>query len=412
MNIDMSIRKALGIALFGCIGLSFSVIAGVKGKPAPEANADEAKIQHWRYPDSDVKFMDIAELKEAYISAAPQDRGDGIPVGKLGKTGADKEKIMALANEIAQGMHGQYDSMLISHNGKLVFESYFRRGRVDLSHPQSSATKSYTGLALGRAIQLGYLSMEDLDKPVIHFLKDIDTSSIASGTDKVTLLEALTMTTGLRVSEQQWEKMSEDPDSLRGQGEIQKMFEQSEPITADKQVFRYGTGPILVMQVIEAVVPGTARDFIQRELFAKMGITNYDWRTALSGLPESGWKMSLTSRDMAKIGLLALNKGKWNAEQLVSEAYLKKATSRIILPGDEDVFGGGKDVLNQGYGFFWWSADLRSGDKSYFSASAQGGGGMYIILLEELNLSIVFTAHHRDNETLQMTAQRIIPAFI
>ncbi len=115
---------------------------------------------------------------------------------------------------------------------------------------------------------------------------------------------------------------------------------------------------------------------------------------------------------MIKWGLLAMNKGKWNGEQLVPEAFMTKARSRVLFTGDDNVFGGGKDVSNQGYGYYWWSADVKYGDKSYFSTSAQGGGGQYIILIEELDLMVVVTAHKNDNRTLQLIAERIIPAFI
>ena len=49
-----------------------------------------------------------------------------------------------------------------------------------------------------------------------------------------------------------------------------------------------------------------------------------------------------------------------------------------------DVYGGGKDVSNQGYGYFRWNAELKVGNKSYYSASAQGGGGQFIIVLKSL----------------------------
>lgn len=163
------------------------------------------------------------------------------------------------------------------------------------------------------------------------------------------------------------------------------------------------------MQVIEAVVPGTAEAFIKKELLDKMGIATYGWQPTVSGLPG---RSSMTSRNMLKWGTLAFNKGKWNGEQLVPEAFIAKATDRIILTGDDDVYGGGKDVSNQGYGYYWWSADLKHANKSYFASSAQGGGGQYIILIKELDLIIVVTAHENDNTTLQLTAERILPAFV
>lgn len=369
---------------------------------APMATAAEAQLS----------FRDIPYLKEAFINPIPQDQNDGIPVGELGRDGGDKALILKLAQEIAVDNTDKYDSFLVVHQGKLLFESYYNCGRINLPHPQASATKAYTGLALGRAIQLGYLNMDDLQKPVTHFLKDLDPSKFVEGTELITLHTALTMTTGIRISEEQWKAFDENPGMIQGQKQVQAMLEHSTPITAESQTFLYGTGPGLVMQVIEAVVPGTAKDFIKTELLDKLGIDNYKWRTSPSGLPESGWRTSMTSRNMVKWGLLATNKGQWKGEQLVPEAFINKATSRILLTGDDDVYGGGPDVVNQGYGYYWWSADLNHGDTTYFSRSAQGGGGQYIILVEALDLMIVVTAHENDNHTLQRTAERIIPAFL
>jgi len=369
---------------------------------APEATAAEAKG----------RFRDIPKLQEAFIDASPNTRKDGVAVGDLGIDGGNKEMIVKLAEEIANGTFDKYDSFLIAYKGKLLFESYYRYGRINLPHPQASATKTYTSMAFGRAIQLGYLTMADLDKPLISFLKDLDPTKFAKGAALITLHQALTMTTGIRIPEEQWEAMRKDPNQIQGQKQVQTIFERSAPITPTSQAFLYGTGPDLVMQVIEAVVPGSAKDFIKTELLDKMGITKYTWQTAPSGLPEAGWRTSMTSRDMVKWGTLAANKGKWNGEQLVPEAFIAKATSRVLLTGDDDVYGGGPEVSKQGYGYYWWSADLKYKDKSYFSRSAQGGGGQFIVLIEELDLMVVVTAHDNDNKTLQIIAERVLPAFM
>ena len=357
------------------------------------------------------KFRDISILDEPYIDASPADRKDGIPVGKLGVDGGDKAMILKLAKDIADNNKDNFDSFLIRYKGKLLFESYFLRGRINLPHPQASATKAYTSMAIGRAIQLGYLTMADLDKPLVSFLVGLDSTKFVSGVDKITLHQAMSMRSGIRISEEQREAFRKDRDKLRGPGHVQAYFEHSAPITSASQHFLYQNDPMLVMQVIDAVVPGTAKDFIKTELLDKMGITTYQWRTDVSGLPVGGASTSMTSRNMVKWGILTMNKGKWNGEQLVPEAFIDKATSRMLLTGDEDIYGGGKDVSQQGYGYYWWSADLRYGNKSYFCSSAQGGGGQYIILIRELDLMVVITAHENENTTLQLIAERVLPAF-
>jgi len=386
---SISIPKAMKIY--------FSTIA-----TAPEATTSEAKGS----------YRDIPELKKAFINTAPTDRKDGILVGKLGVNGGNEAMILKLAQEISDLKHGPFDSFLIAHKGKLVFESYYSRGRVNLPHFQASATKVYTSLALGRAIQLGYLTMSDLDKPLISFLKDLDPSKFVAGAEKITLHKALTMRSGIQISKEDREAFDKNPSQLKGQGQVQSYLEHTEPITEASQRFKYKDDPNLVMQVIDAVVPGSAKDFIKKELLDKMGITNYRWRSSVSGLPKPGSSVDMTSRDMIKWGTLANNKGKWNGEQLIPEAYIKKATHRIVRHSDDENFADHGDISNTGYGYFWWQADMKAGNKNYFSTAARGGGGQYIMLIEELDLMVVVTAYNRDNNTLQLTAERVLPAFI
>tara|TARA_R110001599_G_scaffold68366_2_gene192569 strand:+ start:1909 stop:3099 length:1191 start_codon:yes stop_codon:yes gene_type:complete len=383
-------------------GLSLNtVFAQQSDGYAPEVTATEAVLS----------FKDIPDLNEAFIDPTPRDRKDGVLVGELGIDGGNKEMIVKLAREIANGTHGRFDSFLISHKDKLIFESYYARGRINLPHYQKSATKVYVSLALGRAIQLGYLNMADLDKPLVSFLKDLDPTKFVAGAEKITLNHALTMRSGIRISKEQREEMNKNPDQLKGQGYVQAVLEHSAPITEESQVFKYGGDPELVMQVLDAVMPGSAMDFIKKELLDKMGITNYNWRTIVSGLPSSESGSSLTSRDMLKLGQLTMNKGRWNGEQLIPEAFIAKAVNRIVRHSDDENFSDDGNVTNVGYGYFWWQSDMKVGNKNYFSTSARGGDGQYIILIEELDLMVVVTAHDSDDSTLQLIAERILPAF-
>lgn len=75
-------------------------------------------------------------LEQAFIDATPADRKDGLIAGELGVDGGRKDMIVKLAQEIAAGKHDLYDSLLVSHKGKPLFESYYLRGRVDLPHFQ------------------------------------------------------------------------------------------------------------------------------------------------------------------------------------------------------------------------------------------------------------------------------------
>jgi CubicO group peptidase (beta-lactamase class C family) len=219
------------------------------------------------------------------------------------------------------------------------------------------------------------------------------------------------MRSGIRISKEQNEEFDKNPAQLRGKGQVQAFLEHSAPITIESQSFLYQDDPMWVMQVIDEVVPGTAKEFSKNEFLDKMDITNYGWGTDVSGLPAAGWKSSITSRDMVKLGILAMNKGKWNGEQLIPEAFIAKATNKIVNLKDDQAFFVGDKVSEPGYGYFWWQANMKTGSKTYFTTSAQGGGGQHIIVIEELDLIVVITGHMAEVNIMQMTAQRIIPAF-
>ncbi|TRY33754.1 serine hydrolase [Aliiglaciecola sp. M165] len=385
-----------------------------KHSQAPKATAEEARIKHWNVPEIERNFWDIPELENAFFDISPTDYDDGILVGDFADKSVDEKKIIALAEEIADKQHAEVDSLLIAHQGKLVFESYFSRGRIDLPHPQSSTTKSYTGLAIGRAIQLGYLSMADLDKPLVSFLKGLDPSKFSKGVDKITLRNAMAMQSGLQISPEQIEEYRKNLDNFVGIKQIQAFLEDSAEITDASQSFVYqGLNPDMLMYVVEAAVPGSAADFVEKELFHKMGIVNYDWRADQSGMLAAGGGSSMTSRDMLKLGTLVMNKGKWNGEQLIPKSFIEQSTSKNVQLSVEQVqdFYSGENLSNSGYGYLWWQTDLRVGDKQYQSVSAQGGGGVTILFVKELDLLVVVTAHARQ-AYLQMIAEKVLPAFI
>lgn len=402
MNINFKFNSLFAVALLSSIS-SFTVAGAAENESsAPEATTAEVKLS----------YRDIPDLKEAFIDATPSLRNDGILVGKLGIDAGNKSMILTLAQEIADSEHGKFDSLLIAHEGKLLFESYYSRGRINLPHFQASATKIYTSYAIGRAIQLGHLTMADLDKPLVSFLKDLDPTKFVAGAEKITLHQAMTMRSGIRISKEQRQELEKNPALLKGQGEVQAYLMQSAPITQESLSFKYQNDPMLVMQVLDAVVPGSAKDFIKHELLDIMGITNYIWKTGPSGLPRSGSRTSMTSRDMLKWGMLALNKGKWQGKQLLPKAYIDKAINRIVHHSDDENFSDHGNISNTGYGYFWWQSDMKFSNKHYFSTSARGGGGQYIILIEELDLLVVVTAYDREDNTLQITAERILPAFV
>ncbi|WP_172971632.1 serine hydrolase [Pseudoalteromonas sp. A25] len=366
-------------------------------KLGPLPTAEQASGSLW----------DIPVLTKSYTNTKPVSTDNSLVAGKLPLSKDKASAIINLAKEIGEGKHGKYDSLLIAKNNKLVFESYHQRGRFGLAHGQASATKGYTSLIVGRAIQLGYLSMADLHKPLISFLKELDTSKLVAGADKITLHKALTMQGGLTIDRDKWQEIEKAPEQLKGQKLVQRLLQESAAITEETQSYKYGNfNPMLVMTVIDAVVPGGAEVFIKTEILDKLNISNYKWDTHASGLPQAGWMVSLTSRDMVKLGSIVVNKGKWQGKQFVSPTYLSKATSNIIKPTEDWM----PDEYR--YGYFWYSMPVVVEGKTYDLDIAWGGGGNRVIVVEELDLVIAITGHDREDTIMKQIADVVIPAFV
>ena len=210
------------------------------------------------------------------------------------------------------------------------------------------------------------------------------------------------MNSGIRLPDQKAKELLKNPAQLKGQGEIQAYLQNSDPVPPMPRAFKYQeSDPSITMQVLNAVVPGGAEQFIQKELLLPLGITNYQWEPGVSGLPKSAAGSSFLSRDMLKFGMLIMNKGKWQDQQLIPEAYIARATSPNVLSYGTNY-----------YGYFWWVEDVKVGEKTYHVVEGRGAGGQFIYMIPELDLIAVVTSHDKGmGNMLQTLPQKLIPAF-
>lgn len=372
-------------------------LAQQESNKEPKATQNETKLSYNKIPN----------LKKAFINIAPTNKNEGLKVGVLGKNGGDKNVVIKLANDIADSKYGNYDSFLISYQGKLLFESYYKKGRINLPHFQASATKVYTSLAIGRAIELGYLTIDDLNKPLVSFLTKLDPTKLVDGVEKITLHQAMTMRSGLRFTKEQISEFRKNRKVYHGIYQAQAFLSLSKPVNSTSQGFKYqGVDPILVMQVLDAVVPGSAKDFIKNEFFDKLGIHNYKWSNDLSGLPLGDSGLKMTSRDMLKLGILVNNKGKWNGKQLISYAFMTKATSKFTKASED------WHPENFNYGYYFYQTEIKFGTRTYTANIAWGGGGQHLITVSDLDLIIAITGYDWEDVIFNQVSKKVIPAFV
>ena len=390
-------KAFLFIPLFLTSCISQDVANNGLGPEVVDLNAEDVSFE------SEKK---IPYLNQPLISPAPRDRKDQLKVGKLGAGGEDRERILAYARRLAEPSDsvkfGNTDSLLIAHRGKLILEAYYRRGRVNYPHYQMSITKSYTAYAIGRAIQLGHMTMEDLNKPVASFLKDIDSSQLAEGANEITLDQAMQMSSGILLPQKRLSDILSQPEQLLGQGQAQAYLHFTRPLPPAPKPFKYqASDPVLTMQVLEAVVPGTAEQFICDHLLKPLGISNFNWQEDLSGYPKSAAGSSIRSRDMIKFGLLTLKQGTWNGKQLLPRAFVTKATSPLVQTNEENF-----------YGYFWWHQTREIQGRKYPLIQGRGAGGQFIFVAPSIDLVIVATAHNQGmGKMLKELPENLIPAF-
>ncbi len=361
----------------------------------PEATQDElAKASY-------IEEKNLRDLPTAFITTSP-DAENKLPAGTLGIDSGAVDPILKFANEIAAGEYGEVDSLLIMYRGKLLFESYFRRGRVNYPHYQMSITKSYTALAIGRAIQCGYLTMDDLDRPVCELLKGLDPSRFAKGAATITLADVMTMRSGIRIPQNVQRQIRSDSAKNPGQHQVQMFFERTAPIGSAPRAFKYqGIDPAITMQVLNAVVPGTAQSFLKKELLEKLNITQFHWPDDINDLPKSAAGSSMRSRDMVKWGLLVRQHGKLNGEQLIPPEFMKQATSPLCEPSETN-----------SYGFFFWQNNAEVGETKTECITCRGAGGQFIFVFPKRDVIAVVTSHNKGMGPLLKTLpSRVLPAF-
>lgn len=349
--------------------------------PKTQTNSEQSKLH---------------DLAEAYVNTSPVDLGDGLQVGALDLPGAEKA-VKALVADDKEGKYSNLDSILIWKDGKLLFEMYNRRGRVNGPHYTMSITKTMTSVTLARAIQVGLLDIKDLDKPVIDFMPEIDRSKIQPGVDTITIRDALHMKSGLRFSGKNITRTLGANHSK--QQYFQKLFENTAPITPESKEYKYtGTNPEMILMILDIRAPGTIQEFIAEEVAGKFGAT-YCWNDQSFGVPGGGAGSNFTSRDLMKFATAIIQGGKFNGEQLLSADYIEQ----VMAPKDK-----------KGYYFYFHDRPEECAGKSIRFNSGVGAGGQYMGTFPELNMVVVATAHNKKAIRLPLDAilEHLVPLFI
>ncbi|HSR32422.1 MAG TPA: hypothetical protein VLY63_17820 [Anaerolineae bacterium] len=133
------------------------------------------------------------------------------------------------------------------------------------------------------------------------------------------------------------------------------------------------------------------KSYGQEHLFSPIGAEVGDWIQDVDGYYQGGGEIRFTARDMAKFGLLYVNDGEYEGNQIISADWVRDSLERY----SENINSGGPSsgrmaryFRDLGYGYLWWSARIGDHHVNY----AAGHGGQLIVLLDEPDMVIVATA--------------------
>lgn len=110
------------------------------------------------------------------------------------------------------------------------------------------------------------------------------------------------------------------------------------------------------------------------------GYYHYEWDKSI----HPAYPFRLSARDMARFGLLFLNKGLWDGKRVLSEAWVQESTSRRSI----DVLKGLRDDVPSSYGYLWWISEAPL-LKKYGTYYALGAGEHSIDVIPGLDLVVV-----------------------
>lgn len=269
----------------------------------------------------------------------------------------------------------QLHSFLVYQCGRKIVEDYYLGYDAIMPHDLQSATKTVTSMLIGAALKSGLL--KDLDQPLVELLPEYRQLMIGAKA-AITLRHVLTMTTGLRWKDfgrgNSFDAIASAEDSVE--------YVLSEPLVSlPGEVFFYNTGSSHILSAIITKVTGkSALDYADEVLFSPLGMMDYRWDNFADGRNLGGWGLYMRPRDMAKLGQVLADQGRWLGRQIVDAGFVAWAmTAQTATQGGP---GG------SGYGFQMWIQDDITKKPS---AAAIGWGGQAIFILAELDAVVVFT---------------------
>ena len=323
------------------------------------------------------------QLKEERLK--PPIIDDQLHVGTPDSVGLDTAMLQKILDSVQTDEHQDLNSILIARKGILVLEAYFNGEGRKTIHDIRSAGKSFTSTLVGIALQKGYL--KSLDQRVLEFFPEyMPLETPDTRKERVTIRHLLEMKSGFDA----------DDDDLDTPGCEDHMYDSKDwihyalnvPMAEEPgKVYKYaGMNTMLLGGIVRSATQMPLPKFLEISLLKPMGISKYHWKKTPKGRAVGQGNLFLRPRDMLKFGLLFLNKGEWNDQQVVNADWVYEATQTLTsLPSEQ----------HSGYGYQWWTSSEEIGLKkiNFFFAWGNGGNMIYVIPDEDMVVVITSSAY-------------------
>lgn len=316
---------------------------------------------------------------------------DGLPRSTPEAQGVSSEAVAEVFKKIQEkgfDVHG----LMILRNGYVIAEHSWAPYAPEYQHAMYSATKTFTGCAVGFAVQEGFLKVSDT---VVSFFPDLLPNPMPQFLEELTVENLLTMSCGHASTR------------YAGSGAEQVRNFLATPFSSKPgTVFAYDVACSHVLSHILTRATGMSTyDFLKPRLFDKLGIEDVIWEKDLDGVNMGNGGMHLKTSDLAKLGQFLLNGGLWNGEQLLSRDWVKAQTTPHIYqrPGvseEENM----KDDGGQGYGYQTWMG-------RHNSYRAIGGCNQLSMVIPEYNLVVACTSNVRDEAGFNQVFYEMLEGF-
>lgn len=367
------------------------------------------------------KSVAMSATAEGY--RVPPALDDGWGTASAEAAGMDPARLGVLTNTIRRYPDWNIHAVLVERRGRLVYEEYFPGpdeswgrplGRVDFDretkHDLRSVSKAVVSALVGIALASG--TINSIDQPLLDFFPELSDLSTAERR-RLTVRHALIMSGGLEWNETipYTDPRNDEIGMIRSVDPMRYVLSRSF-VAEPGAVWNYNGG---LTQALGAIVQRASgqplRDYAQAVLFEPLGITDVEWMGNLAGVPSAASGLRLRPRDLAKIGSLYLNDGRWRDREVVPAAWVSESTRRHqALPRTMSVSAFG----THGYSYQWWHTCYRTATGTLESHTAAGNGQQRIYVIPELDLVVTVLAGRYNDPTAQrlpdLLVEHIVPA--